>query len=242
MQAYLWLVADLRAAWRFTPAAWRRAWAILIPASLTWMVALSPVRAGPWTALAVAVTLMASAELYRIATPQAVSARGAAVGRLAIVWLLTLAFFAVLGSLLFVVFLSSAYAVASAGAGFDAIDDRGREVLGAVAAVGVSLLSWAMTRIALAPAATAAAGRVLVLNAWPLTRGIGWALLAVRVAIAVPAVGVAALALRAPHVGGAATSSGAWMLGSVAGLVIGGVWLPLNTGLMAYIYHRRANP
>jgi hypothetical protein len=251
MQAYLWLVADLRAAWRFTPAAWRRAWAILIPASLTWMVALSPVRAGPWTALAVAVTLMASAELYRIATPQAVSARGAAVGRLAIVWLRTLAFFAVLGSLLFVVFLSSAYAVASAGAGFDAaevrtwapaIDDRGREVLGAVAAVGVSLLSWAMTRIALAPAATAAAGRVLVLNAWPLTRGIGWALLAVRVAIAVPAVGVAALALRAPHVGGAATSSGAWMLGSVAGLVIGGVWLPLNTGLMAYIYHRRANP
>ena len=251
MQAYLWLVADMHAAWRFMPAAWGRAWAILIPTCLTWMLALSPARAGLWTWLAMAVTLTASAELYRIATPEAVGARGAAVGRLAIVWLLTLAFFSVLGSLLFVVFLSSAYAVAFAGVGFDAsdvrtwapaIDDRGRVVLGAVAALGVTLLAWAMTRIALAPAATVAAGRVRVLNAWPLTRRIAWGLLAARVVIAIPAVGLAALALREPRVGGASMSFGAWMLGALAGLAIGGVWLPLNTGLMAYIYDRRVNP
>jgi hypothetical protein len=182
--------------------------------------------------------------------PDARKSLAAATARLAIVWLLTLAFFAVLASLLFVVFLSSAYAVASAGAGFDAadvrtwapaVDDRGRGVLAVVAVVGLGLLAWALTRVALAPAATIASGRVRVLNAWPLTRRIGWALLCARLAIGVPALAAAALALGAPRAGAAATAPGAWMLGALAGLIVGGVWLPLNTGLMAYIYVRRAN-
>ncbi len=250
MQAYLWLAADLRAALTFTPAAWRRASSILIVACLTWAMALSPARAPEWTALALAGTLVASAELYRIATPQGAGARIAATGRLAVVWLLTLAFFMVLASLLFVVFLASGYAVAFAGRGFDAsdvrtwapaIDERGRVVLGAVAALGIGLVSWAMTRVALAPAATVAAGRVLMLNTWPLTRRIGWVLVCARLAIGLPAAGVAALALGEAHVSGAAERPGAWMLSALSGLIIGGVWLPLNNGLMTYIYHRRAN-
>jgi hypothetical protein len=250
MQAYLWVVADARAALTFAAVAWRRAWWALIPTCLAWALALSPDRAAAWTALSLVSTLVTSVELYRIATPGDTGNRGAAVGRLALVWLLTLAFFTVLGSLLFVLFLSSAYAVASAGARFDpsevrtwapAIDDRGRVVLGVVAAAGVGLLSWAMTRVALAPAATVASGRVRVLSTWPLTKRIGWGLLGARVAVAAPAVGVAALALGGPRAGGAAMAPGAWMLGALCGLMIGGVWLPLNAGLMAHIYHRRVN-
>jgi hypothetical protein len=250
MQAYQWVVADLRVALKFAPAAWRRLWWILAPGCLAWALAMSPDRGRAWTALAVTFTLVGSAELYRIATPGNPTALAAGVGRLAIVWLLTLAFFAVLASLLFVVLLSSAYAVASAGTGFDAsdvrtwapaVDDRGRVVLAVVAAVGLGLLSWAMARVGLASAATVATGRVRVLSAWPLTRRIGWSLLGARVAIGAPAIGLAVLATGAPRASGAPGAPGAWMLGAIAGLVIGGVWLPLNTGLMAYIYQRRAN-
>jgi hypothetical protein len=250
MQAYLWLVADLRAALRFAPAAWRRAWWALIPACLAWAMAMSPDRAAAWTGLAVTLALIASAELYRMATPGSATALGPSVARLALVWLLTLAFFAVLASLLFVVFLSSAYAVASAGVGFDAsdvrtwapaVDDRGRMVLAVVAVIGLGGVSWAMTRVALAPAATVASGRVRVLSAWPLTRRMGWGLLCARVVIGFPPLALAALALREPRVAGAAMTPGAWMLGALAGLTIGGLWLPLNTALMAHIYERRVD-
>jgi hypothetical protein len=249
MQASLWVVAELRAALKFMSAAWRRAWWILIPTCLAWALAISS-HAAAWTGLSLACTLIGTAELYRMAIPGAASALASAVGRLAAVWLLTLAFFAVLGSLLFVVFLSSAYAVASAGVGFDssqvrtwapAVDDRGRMVLGVVAVIGLGLLSWAMNRIALASAATVAIGRVRVLSAWPLTGRIGWRLLCARVVIAIPTVGAAALALGQPRVGAAVTACGALLLCALCGLVIGGVWLPLNTGLMAYIYARRVN-
>jgi hypothetical protein len=250
MQAYLRMVAGLRAALGFAPAAWRGAGGVLIPACLAWGMAMSPQRSAAWTGLALVVTLVASAELYRIAALGNAGRIAPRVGRLSIVWLLSLAFFAVLGSLLFVVFLSSAYAVASAGAGFDgsqvrtwapAVDDRGRVVLGVVAIIGLALLAWAMTRIALASAATIATGRVRVLSAWPLTKGLGWGLLCARAIVAAPAVGAAVLALGGPRTRAAAMTPGAWMLSAFAGLVIGGVWLPLNTGLMAYIYGRRAN-
>jgi hypothetical protein len=249
MQAYLWVVADVRAALNFASPAWRRAWMVLIPTCLAWALALSPVREAVWTTFALVCTLMASTELYRIATPESAGSRGAVAGRLAIVWLLTLAFFAVLGSLLFVVCLCSAYAVASAGAGFDpadvrtwapAIDGRGRVVLGVVAVIGTSLLAWAMTRVALAPAATVAAGRVRVLNAWPLTRRIGWRLLAARVAIAGPMLVAGGLALDPSHLGAAGSAPGGWILGALAGVIIGGAWLPLNTGLMAHAFRRQA--
>ena len=251
MQAYLSLVADLRAALKFAPVAWRRAWWILIPICLAWALAMSPDRAAAWTGLAMVFTLVGSAQLYRVAAAGIAPALATATIRLSVVWLLTLAFFAVLGSLLFVVLLSSAYAVASAGVGFDpsdvhtwapAIDDRGRVVLAVVATIGLGWLAWAMTRIALAPAATVFTARVRVLSAWPLTRRMGWGLLCARLAIGIPAIGVAVLALREPRIGGAAMAPGAWLLGALSGLIIGGVWLPLNTGLMAYIYHRRVNP
>jgi hypothetical protein len=250
MQAYQRVVADLSAAFRFAPTAWRRAWWVLAPVGVAWALALSPGRGRTWTVIALAFSLLGSAELYRISTTAKAAAWAADVWRLALVWILTLALFAVLASLLFVVFLASAYAVASAGAGFDAadvrtwapaVDARGRLVLAVVAGVGVGLLSWAMTRVALAPAATVAARRLRVLNTWPLTRRLGWSLLFSRLVIGGPVLALVYVVARQPRVDAAAAAPGAWMLGALAGLVIAGVWLPLNTGLMAYIYQQRAS-
>jgi hypothetical protein len=188
-------------------------------------------------------TLLASAVLYRQAGRAAGQPLGLAVWRLLMVWLLTLAFFTVLASLLFVVLLASAYAVASAGSGFSpadvrtwaaAVDARGRAVLAIVGAAGLAALAWAMTRVALGPAATVALGRLRVLSAWPLTRRLGWRLLAARVAILAPAAVLAALAQQVSD------RWGAWFLAIIAGLALGGLALPLNIGLMTYIYQRRA--
>lgn len=240
------MVAELSAASRFARLAWRDklGWRVFI-VGVFWALALVFPERPQWPAFAVAASLVASASLYR----QAVSGRAgglfAACVRLAAVWLLSLAFFAVLAALLLVVFLASAYAVASAGVGFDpaqvrtwapAIDDRGRVVLGLIAAFGLSLLGWAMSRIALASAATSASGRIQVLTTWPLTRGQGWRLLLQRLLIAAPVLILAPLALHAAR---SAFGPGAWMLGAAAGAAIGALWLPLNCGLMAYIYSRR---
>src|SRR5579871_476339 len=120
MKAYLRVVANLRAASMFLPTAWRRVWWAVVPACLGWALAVSPDRGPAWTGAALIVTLIGSAALYRVAMADRGTTLAAGVGRLAIVWWLTLLFFSVLASLLFVVFLAAAYAVASAGLGFDA--------------------------------------------------------------------------------------------------------------------------
>ena len=192
------------------------------------------------------ILLVASAVQYRITL--ATSDRGIAnvVLRLGAAWILTLVFLVVLGSLLFVVFLSSAYAVASAGSGFvssdvrtwaSAIDGRGKIVLGVVGLVGLASLAWALTRVSLAAAATVAHGKLQVLSAWPLTRRLAWRLLLVRLAIVAPFAVLCAWAWRT-SIGNPAL--GAWLLPTTAAASLIGVWLPLNTGLMTYIYRSRA--
>ena len=83
-------------------------------------------------------------------------------------------------------------------------------------------------------------GRVRVLSAWPLTRHKGWTLLCTRALLALPAIAATSLSLVQPRPVGAAPPAGAWMLCAFGGLIIAGLWLPLNTGLMAYIYRRSA--
>ena len=240
--------AGLRAAAANLAPAWRRAWWILVPCCVAWGVSASPFGGVPWFCLAMMLTLVASTLLYRAALriggPLALG-----VGRLLATWLLTAAFFGVLALLLFVVLLCASYAVASAGAGFvpsdvktwaAAVDERGRVVLAVVGLVGVASLFWALTRVALGPAATVARGRVQALSAWPLTRGLGLRLLATRALVALPAAIALAFAWRIGTCTATRAGAGAWVVATIAGLAVGALWLPLNTGLMTYIYERSA--
>ena len=231
----------------FVAPAWWRAWWLIIPCGVAWGVGVSPFGGAIWICAALALGLAVSTVLYR----EGLGAGGpftAAAGRLLAAWLLTAAFLGVLGLLLFVILLCASYAVASTGLGFvssdvrtwaAAVDGRGRVVLAVVGLVGFGALFWAATRVALGPAATVSSGRIQVLSAWPLTRGMGLRLLAARALIALPAGALFAFAWRIEA--GEATKSyaGAWVMAMMTGLLVGGLWLPLNTGLMTYIYERR---
>jgi hypothetical protein len=212
-------------------------------------MALSPARGPGWLTLALGLAVLTSAELYRMASADGGrGSRKAMVARLSMSWLLGLVFLFVLGLLLFVILLVSAYAVASAGPGFRSSEvvtwapaiehGKGRVALACVSLAGFAALGWAMTRASLGPAATVARGRVLLLATWPLTRGLGWRLLLARLVLAAPVALLAMLAIRAAdatpgHLWG-------WLLPLSAGLVLSGIWLPLNVGLMTYIFERRA--
>ena len=240
------LRAALRSAAETVPWLWRKSWWVVAPAIVCWAVALSPLHAGQWTVLAMLIALVASAVQYRITLATSDQGVASDVLRLGGAWILTLVFLMVLGSLLFVVFLSSAYAVASAGSGFvssdvrtwtSAIDGRGRIVLAVIGLVGIASLAWALTRISLAAASTVARGQLQVLSAWPLTRRLAWRLLLVRLVIAAPFAVLCAWAWRASA---GFPAAGAWLLSTAAAASLIGVWLPLNTGLMTYIYGCRA--
>jgi hypothetical protein len=192
-----------------------------------------------WFPLAALGVLIARAELWRhalAATPGGFAARTA---RLAAVWALGGLFLAVLALLLFVTLLAVAYAAASAGPGFDpgqvatwapAIQGRGRWLLGAVALAGGAGLVFAATRISLAGAASLAGGRVAVLSTWALSRGALAVILIGNATIAAPP---AALFLFAPP-------GPVWR--GLQGLVLATVWLPMNVGLMAYVFANRGKP
>jgi hypothetical protein len=154
------------------------------------------------------------------------------------VWLLTALFMAILAALAFVVLISAAYAVASAGPGFDArqvltwapaIDTRGRLVLAAVAA-GVGLvMAWAWTRTSLAEAASLAGERIEVLSSWKATSGIAWRLLLAQLIVAAPLL-----------LGSFASRLGVWGMPLIEGAILGGLWLPMSAGLMAYAWRTAA--
>jgi hypothetical protein len=228
---------------------WRKGWWVLAPAIIVWTAAMSPLHAGLWTILAVLSVMAASAVQYRYVLGRSDQGVASVVLRVGGAWILTLVFMVVLGSLLFVVFLSSAYAVASAGPGFvssdvrswaSAVDGRGKVVLAFIGMVGLAWLAWALTRVSLAAASTVARGKLQVLSAWPLTRRLAWRLLLVRLAIVAPFAILCARAWRASTGSGPTTEFGAWILSIAAAVLLIGVWLPLNTGLMSYIYQSRA--
>lgn len=200
--------------------------------------------------LAVVLALIARGVLWRLALGQGRRGPGglqlgAIELRLAAVWLLSAVFLAILALLLFVALLCFAYAVASTGKGFDpaeiatwapAVDARGRLAMTALAVIGAGALVWAAARISLAEPASLSRGKVQVLSAWPLTRGKLSMILAGNALIATPFV-----AFAIP-----ASSLSRGVLAGVpsvaAAVLVVGVWLPMNVGLMAYVHESCTSP
>lgn len=261
MPSYGLIVGGVGPAVRFVAMAWREAWAALIAAAATIGAVLTagslgapPASRAAWLGLALLAATVTRGALYRLALARPGMGPGGlqwgrTEGRLLAVWLLGAVFLFILGLLFFTALIASAYAVASAGAGFvaaepatwaKAVDGRGRLVLGALGAAGTAALVWAALRLCLAAAASVARGRVQVLSAWPLTRRRAW-----RLGLALALVGAPPAALLATlfFVGKAVASAppiAAGAVGFAQGLVIAGLWLPMNVGLMAYLYGRLA--
>lgn len=240
-----------RAGVRFLPKAWRRGGGGLIAVSVgvglwAWSARVSAPAGGllilPGLALA---CLAVQAALWTAALDQPPEAWRAgvlarAMLRMLAAWLLKAIFLFVLGLLALVVLLCTAYAVASAGPGFrgseiatwaPAINGPGRLVFGAVGIVVGLGMVWAAARVSLASAATMGLGRVLMLSTWPLTRAWAWSLVLATLLLGA---GSAALIMLAYRLSGPAGDA-------VAGIVLGGLWFPLNVGMKAYIW-KRINP
>jgi hypothetical protein len=241
-----------RAAIAFLPLAWRRAWLSMLLAVLA-MALVATVRGGPfaecWTAVAALAVVVEWGALWRLALGrEPLRFGGLQMGRVEVRLVaaaaLSIVFMMILGLLAFIVVLAFAYAAAASGHGFvasdvatwaGAVDDRGRVVVVAVAVACALLLLWAFGRISLAAPASVRRGQVQVLSTWPLTRGQVWSMtLAGLLVMAVPTILIAALAragtVAAPGLAGVALVA--------AAIVAGGVWLPLNVGLVTYLYSR----
>jgi hypothetical protein len=245
----------------FMATAWARAWAAMAVAGgvvgSAWALGLlSP--GAPWRFVALliclATVLVAQGALYRLALDAGRPGPGGLQWerlewRLAAVLGLSLLFLFILGLLAFVVVMSFAFALASAGRGFivalpmtwaGAVDGRGRAVMTVVAGLAAVGLVWAATRISLGPAASVATGRIQVLASWPKTRGLVLPIVAARVVLGAVPIGVA-VAIFAWTARGAATGSWLAVAGGVAGgICLTGGWLPTSAGLMAYLYRNGA--
>jgi hypothetical protein len=250
------IVGGLEAAGRFVAPAWRGGWGAMSLAGIAWAIWSATRIERPNSAWAT-VSLFAAAlaflaaqgSLWRLALGQGRPAPrlGRTELRLLIVWLLTVTFLGVLGLLLLVGVLCAAYAVASAGAGFvtadpstwaPAVDDRGRVVVSILGFSGGAGLVWAASRIALAWAATMAGQHVQVLSTWPLTKHRAWRIALSKILVSAwPAALLLSSALARRSRWGAEPHS-IWLLSLTDGLVIAGLWLPLNIGLMTYLFAR----
>jgi hypothetical protein len=211
-----------------------------------WMLAAQGVGLGLpaplWLAAVGGATLLARGALWRLVTGPAIARVdrfGAVELRLAAVWALSVLFLAVLAVLLLVALLCFAYAAASAGRGFDpanvvtwapAVSQKGGLLVSAAAILGAAGLVFAAARISLAEAASIARRRVQVLSAWALTRGRVAPILIGNAVLALPP----AVAFILPP----AQSAGSGMIAArvLQSLVLAGLWLPMNVGLMAYVF------
>ena len=253
------IVGGVGPAVRLLALAWREAWAALIAAAATIGAVLTarsldaaPAWRAAWLGVALLAALIAQGALYRLALARPGVGPGGlqwrrTETRLLAVWLLTAIFLFILGLLLFTALIASAYAVASAGAGFVAaepatwamaVDGRGRLVLGAVGVVGAAALAWAALRLCLASAASVARGRVQVLSAWPLTSRCAWRLGLTLALVGAPPAALLATLFFVGNAAAAAPPIAAGAVGLAQGLVVAGLWLPMNVGLMAYLYRR----
>jgi hypothetical protein len=244
------------AAARFLPTAWRRAWAALaltvmaVSASVASVIGAGSLGApSAWLLAAGALSLVARGGLWRLALNQGHPSPGglqigAVEARLAAVWALSGLFLAILLLLLLVVLLCCAYATASAGRGFDpasvstwarAIDARGRLALTGATLLGVAGFVYALLRISLAEAASVAHARVEVLSTWRLSRGHVLTIFLGNLAVAAAPTTVLFVALA-----NIPSHANVLLRSSACGLVVAGVWLPMNIGLMAYVFERSA--
>jgi hypothetical protein len=245
------ITGAIRSAVAFLPIAWRRGWLAMLLAGL---VLGQAVHAGggsgvAWTLAASFALLVAAGGLWRVALGDGRPGFGGVqVGkveiRLAAAAVLSVVFMMVLGLLAFIVLLAFAYAAAASGHGFvasdiatwaRAVDDRGRVVLAIVALVcGLGLL-WALGRICLAAPASVGRGRVQVLATWPMTKGRVWPIVVAWLAVlaAPTALIIGLLRIREPASWGLSLAEN-----GAAALAATGLWLPLNVGLMTYLYSR----
>ncbi len=230
------------------PVAWKRRWVALISAAAIIGLASLAQALGPVWVVAIAASTILLASLHAVAfdmirqagveTPTGLPASGQLLACVLLLGVLM----AIVGALLLVLLLALAFGVASAGVHFDAadprtwgqaVDERGRAVLGIASALAAGMFAWVFARLAYAPVATIARGRVQVLSAWPLSRGLVLKTLAGLVATGAPAV-VALLIWRCVAASPLGPTSIAGAV--IAGLLIAGLGLPLNAGLMTYLY------
>ncbi|HEY2047792.1 MAG TPA: hypothetical protein VGH03_00495 [Caulobacteraceae bacterium] len=241
-----------RAAIAFLPLAWRRAWLAMLLAALTMTLVFAfggGRSAGLCLAAAAVAVIVEWGALWRLSLGAGrLGFGGLQMGwveiRLAATTVLSFLFMLILALLAFVVLLAFAYAAAASGHGFvssnistwaRAVEDRGRVVVLAVALVCALGLLWAFGRISLAAPASVRRGRVQVLASWPLTRGRVWSIAAASVIVlAIPTVLVIGLA----RIGVLAGPVGATPASLAAAFVAAGLWLPLNVGLVTYLYSR----
>jgi hypothetical protein len=257
------ITKSLSAAMRFLGPAWKQGWGAMSAAgalfATLWARGLLSVDF-PWRGASflslVAAVVIVQGGLYRVALGHARPGPGGlqwggVEWRLSAVLSLTSVFLFVLALLGFVVILAFAFAVASAGHGFivaqpstwpRAVDGRGRAVVVMVGAAGLFGMIWAAARVSLGGAATVAKSRVQVLASWTTTRGLVTPIVVGWVILGGGAIGLACLAL---YVGSWATPPSPvaiWVAGLAAGGVLAGLWLPLNVGLMAYLYKQTPSP
>ncbi|HWA59919.1 MAG TPA: hypothetical protein VG939_01020, partial [Caulobacteraceae bacterium] len=210
--------------------------------------------AGPLRLIALAGAFIwicqAQAACYRLAlgrpAPGLAGARVTAdVTRLIAVGVLQAVLMAILAALVFVVVGAVAYGVASPGKGFvgaepgtwrAAMGPTGEAIVATVGAAGLGFLAWARARLAFGAAATVDLGKVQVLSAWPLTRGRVLAVLLAALAAGAPTIGVLALVDLLPSP--PTDPRDLLLLGLLLGLALCGLTLPLNAGLMTYLYRR----
>lgn len=226
---------------------WRRGWAALGPAAL--LLAATHILRGQalWLPVVLGALLwviQAQTVCYRVALGRAAPALAGSrvtrdVPRLLLVWLLQTILIGVITALMLTLVGAVAYGVASVGPGFvasrpetwiGAMGPVGRPIAGAVALVGLAGVIWLKVRLALSPAATVDRQAVQVLSAWPLTRKRVLVTLAAMLAAGAPTLAMIALAPLLGVDGGLA--------GVLISLVAVGVTLPLNAGLMTYLYGR----
>lgn len=242
------LSAALRSALHVLAASWRRAWGALAPAvflaaiahilraeTLDWLIGVGAVL---WAA-------QAEAACYRLAlglpAPALAGSRVTRdVPRLIVAGVLEVILLAIITALMLTVVGGVAFGVASTGKGFlaaepvtwlPAMGPTGRTISGAVALVGLAGVIWLRLRLSFTAVATVDRQKVQVLSAWPLTRGRVLATLAALVVCGLPTFAVG-WGLRVAGVSG--TPEGVFALA----LAAIGVSLPLQAGLMTYLYRQ----
>ncbi len=260
MSSRKFMFEGLGQALRFLASAWSRGWGALVLSSLLIATALRFRLAAPMSlptsliGLTALLTFVAvQGGLYRPALGKGPFGRaglrlGAPELRMAAVWALTAIFMFILFLLAFVVVMAFGFAVASSGHGFvltkgatwtNGVGLPAKVLVGLVATASLWGLIWAGAKIAFGAAATIDRDKVLVLATWPETKGLMAPIVGGRLLLAViplaALAGAGALLLR----GTPGDSVMTWVAGLAVGLAISGLWLPLDVGLMAYLYHRR---
>ena len=122
-----------------------------------------------------------------------------------------------------------------------AVGPGGRAVVGLVLAGFLAGMIYFSVRIGLATPATIARKQITLFQTWPLTKGQFWRILAASALIGLPAIGAGiVVALLTGSLGGTADNPlnlpTALAVGAIQGMVAGFIALPLNVGLIAYLY------